>query len=166
MISLRLPELKQAADKLFAKEDFDYFLVREINITTGTSFHIDGRLHKDFYTKEEMAEMRNTVYADWKQLRPVCYQLIKGKKLPLSFQITLSLSPDNIDKFSARYHLSYDSSQITGLYLHFRYENKILTMSTGTSMNVFTMDKSPDRAWDEMARLILKHAGIYHEELT
>lgn len=166
MISLKLPELKQAADKLFAKEDFDYFLVREISITTGTSFHIDGRLHKEFYTEEEIAEMRSPVYADWKQLRPVCYQLIKGKKLPLSFQITLSLSPDNIDKFSARYHLPYDSGQITGLYLHFRYENKVLTLSTGTSMNVFTLDKSLEHAWDEMAGLILKHAGIYHEELA
>ncbi|MDY4971552.1 MAG: DUF5721 family protein [Lachnospiraceae bacterium] len=164
MIALTLPELKTAASCIFAKETFDYFLVKEITISTSNTFHVDGRLHSDYYTDEEKELLRDPVYSDWKSLRPFCYQLIRGKKLPGSFRLVFQLSGPNVEKFINQYHLPCQTSDIGGLYLHFRYENQVLSAISGTSLNFFTMDKTVDTAWDEMVRRILKLAGILFTE--
>ena len=160
MIALTLPELKTATSCIFTKKTFDYFLVKEITIATSNTFHVDGRLHPDYYTDEEKELLRDPVYADWKSLRPFCFQLIKGKKLPQSFRLVFQLSASNIEKFLNQYHLTCQVSDIGGLYLHFRYENHILSVVSGTSLNFFTLDKVVDTAWDEMVKRILKQAGI------
>ena len=162
MIALSLPELKTATSCLFAKDTFDYFLVKEITIATSNTFHVDGKLHKDYYTEEEREELRDPTYSDWKSLRPFCYQMIKGKKLPLSFQIVLQLSSDNVEKFLDRHHFACKTSDVSGLYLHFRYKNGELSVITGTSLNFFTLEKTIDTAWDEMVEKILKLAGILY----
>lgn len=164
MIALTLPELKTATSCIFTKETFDYFLVKEITISTSNTFHVDGRLHPDYYTDEEKELLRDPVYSDWKSLRPFCYQLIRGKKLPRSFRLVFQLSESNVEKFLKQYHIPCQVSDIGGLYLHFRYENQILSAVSGTSLNFFTLDKTIDTAWDEMVRRILKLAGILFTE--
>lgn len=163
MIAFTLPELKTAASCIFSKEIFDYFLVKEITISTSNTFHIDGKIHPDYYTEEEKELLRDSAYSDWKTLRPFCYQLIKGKKLPQSFRLVFQLSQSNIEKFLTQYHLPYQTSDISGLYLHFRYENQKLTLVTGASLNFFSMEKLLDTAWDDMAKRILKLAGILYQ---
>lgn len=162
MIALTLPELKTAASCIFTKETFDYFLVKEIVISTSNTFHVDGRLHLDYYSEEEKEMLRDPVYSDWKSLRPFCFQLIKGKKLPRSFRLVFQLSGSNVEKFLKNYHLPYQVSDIGGLFLHFRYENRILSATSGTSLNFFTLEKTVDLAWDEMVKRILKQAGIMY----
>lgn len=164
MIALTLPELKTATSCIFTKETFDYFLVKEITISTSNTFHVDGRLHPDYYTDEEKELLRDPVYSDWKSLRPFCYQLIRGKKLPRSFRLVFQLSESNVERFLDQYHIPCQVSDIGGLYLHFRYENQILSAVSGTSLNFFTLDKTIDTAWDEMVRRILKLAGILFTE--
>lgn len=164
MIALTLPELKTATSCIFTKDTFDYFLVKEITISTSNTFHVDGRLHRDYYTDEEKELLRDPVYSDWKTLRPFCYQLIKGKKLPQSFRLVFQLSDSNVEKFLNQYHLSCPVSDIGGLYLHFRYENQTLSAISGTSLNFFSLDKTIDTAWDEMVKRILKLAGILFTE--
>lgn len=164
MIALTLPELKTATGCLFSKDTFDYFLVKEITITTSNTFHVDGKLHADYYTDEEKEELRDPRYSDWKSLRPFCYQLIKGKKLPGSFKIVLQLSENNVERFLKQHQFGCQPSDIGGLYLHFRYENHKLLAVSGTSLNFFTLEKTIDLAWDEMVKKILKHAGILFTE--
>lgn len=164
MISLSLTDLKTAAACLFVKDSFDYFLVKEASITTSNTFHIDGKLHLDYYNVDEQEDLRDKTYSDWKSLRPFCYQLIKGNKLPESFQITLMLSQDNIKAFLNQNKTQITLEDIGGLYIHFRYERKILNAVTGTSLNVFSLDKSVDHAWDDMVKKVFKHAGIIYEE--
>lgn len=164
MIALTLPELKTATSCIFTKETFDYFLVKEITISTSNTFHVDGKLHQDYYTDEEKELLRDPVYSDWKTLRPFCYQLIKGKKLPQSFRLVFQLSGSNVEKFLQQYHLPCQALDISGLYLHFRYENNTLSAISGTSLNFFSLDKTIDTAWDEMIKRILKLAGILYME--
>lgn len=164
MIALTLPELKHATGCIFTKETFDYFLVKEITIRTSNTFHVDGKLHPDYYSEEEKELLRDPVYSDWKSLRPFCFQLIRGKKLPQSFALVFQLSSSNIEKFLQQYHLSCQVSDIGGLYLHFRYENGVLTAVSGTSLNFFSLDKTIDAAWDDMVKRILKLAGILYQD--
>ena len=164
MIALTLPELKTATSCIFLKETFDYFLVKEITICTSNTFHVDGKIHPDYYTEEEKELLRDPSYSDWKTLRPFCYQLIKGKKLPQSFRLVFQLSAPIVEKFLKQYHLPCQPSDISGLYLHFRYENQKLTVVSGASLNFFSMDKTIDTAWDDMVKRILKLAGILYTE--
>ena len=50
--------------------------------------------------------------------------------------------------------------QAGGLYINIQYENQEMTCVTGTSMNVFTMDRTLEREWDESVKQFLKRSGI------
>ena len=66
---------------------------------TFNTFSIDGRVHKSFYSEEERAEGQIEEYSTWKTLRPFCFSLIKGKKLPERFSIILKLPKAATEQF-------------------------------------------------------------------
>ena len=79
MIALKAEDVKSFTTKLFVREDFDAFLVKEVNITTYNSFSIDGHVKQGYYTEEEREENNIEEFSTWKTLRPFCFSLIKGK---------------------------------------------------------------------------------------
>lgn len=164
MVALKIEDLKQFTSKLFMGEGFDTFLVREADFVTFNSFHIDGHIRQGYYSDEELEAGKIEDLSSWKVLRPICFGLIKGKKLPEYFQIVMQLSPGNTDRFLKSRQLSMTSENINGLYLNIRYEDGVLNCITGTSVNFFTLDKSLDREWDDMARTILKKYEIAFSE--
>lgn len=160
MLTLVLSDLKQATSQLFIKESFDYFLVHEVQITTFNTFTINGHIHSDFYNSDELSHLRDQTLSDWKTLRPICFNLIKGQKLPLQFRLVFTLSRSNMDKFIAEYHLESFKDSIQGLYLNFHYEHGQLLLHTGTSLSIFSMDRSVENAWDDIIQRILKQYHI------
>ena len=56
MIALKAEDVKSFTTRLFVREDFDAFLVKEVNITTYNSFSIDGHVKQGYYTEEEQEE--------------------------------------------------------------------------------------------------------------
>ena len=87
MVALKIEEQKAFTAGLFIGEIFDKFLVREAEIVTYNQFTIDGKVRQGYFSKEELEENRIEEYSSWKTLKPVCYSLIKGKRLPESFRI-------------------------------------------------------------------------------
>ena len=79
MIALKVEDVKTFTSKLFLKEDFDSFLVKEVNIVTYNNFSIDGHIRQGYYTDEELEENQIEFFSSWKVLRPVCFSLIKEK---------------------------------------------------------------------------------------
>ena len=73
MIALKAEDVKTFTSKLFLKEDFDSFLVKEVNIVTYHNFTIDGHIRQGYYTNEELEENRIESFSSWKVLRPVCF---------------------------------------------------------------------------------------------
>ena len=53
MIAQKISNLHQFTKQLFLEKTFDSFLVSELTISTYNSFHIDGRLKREFFTEEE-----------------------------------------------------------------------------------------------------------------
>ena len=82
MIALKAEDVKDFTSKLFLRETFDSFLVKEARITTYNQFSIDGHIRKGFFGPEELEEKGMEEYSPWSMLRPFCFSLIKGKKLP------------------------------------------------------------------------------------
>lgn len=149
MIALELSEIKECMSKLLLSETFDPFLFIEGEIVTYNTFTIDGFLKKDFFDKDMVPERK---YSLWKDVREYCFSIIKGKQTPLSFKFVLGLSDPNIEKLLKQQGLSFTPQDVNGLYLNLRYDGQHLQCVTGTSMNLFTMDKSLDEAWDTMVQ--------------
>lgn len=156
MVAEQIEDIKGLTSKLFLGENFDAFLVREVQIVTYNSFTIDGHIRKSFYTKEELEENPLEDFSTWKRLRPMCFSLIKGKKLPSSFHIEFQLAQKGVERFLMQNSSSLTLENVNGLYLQIRYEEGILSYVTGCSLNLFTLDKGLEHAWDEAVQKFIR----------
>lgn len=160
MVALKMEDLKNFTVQLFVGDTFDDWLVREASIITFNAFTIDGHIRQGYYSERELEENRIEELSYWKVLKPICYSLIKGKKLPESFQITLQLKPTEVEEFLKNAQLDFTVDQINGLYMNIRYENNVIHCISGTSLNIFTLDRQIEIEWDEAARLFFKDRKI------
>ena len=162
MIALALPQVKECMAKLLLSETFDPFYFIEGEIVTFNTFTLDGYLKKDFFEQEETPERE---YALWKDVREFCFSLIKGKRTPLSFKFVLGLSDSNIEKLLLQQGLDFKPQDVQGLYINLKYDGQKLQCITGTAMNLFTMDKSLEQAWDMMVQKFFAQKEIKYEVL-
>ena len=161
MIAFSLTNIKEFMSQLLLSETFDSFAFIEGEIVTFNTFRIDGFLQKEFFDAEEPLPE----YSLWKNVRDYCFSLIRGKRTPLSFRFVFSLSRKNIEKLTAQNVPSLDPDAVQGLYLNIHYDGARLTCVTGTSFKTFTMDKSLERTWDEMAEKFLRQKGVEFEKI-
>lgn len=151
--------------KLLISDTFHNFLLSEATITTYNSFIIDGHINKDFYTTDELEEKNLTEQSIsyWETLKPFCFELIKGKKTPLSFKIVFLLSPANVSKLLSQSGIALTVDDINGLFLNIKYNNNVLHCITGTSLKLFTLDKTMENEWDKAVQKFLKAHEIAFE---
>ncbi|MDE7323705.1 MAG: hypothetical protein K2N73_13510 [Lachnospiraceae bacterium] len=168
MTALDIKVTKNFMNSLLVTEQFDSFLVAEAVITTYNTFHIDGHLVKDFYTSEELEDLelhkKSTLFSYWNDIRPVCFQLIKGRKTPVSFKVVFHAAPELIEKIAANPECQVAANLIRSLVLNIRYDNGKVTCITGTAFTTFIMDKSVDKIWDGYIRQFLSSFGLDFEE--
>lgn len=164
MISLKILEIKNFMSQLLLHNVFDNFLMSELDITTFTSFHISGKLNHDYYSTDELEELKDRKIANWNEIKPFAFNLIKGNKLPSAIKIVFALTPENIEKLINKSGVPLKAEEVNGLFLNIRYENGNLSLVSGTSLRTFTMDKTLDYAWDNYIKSFLKHYEIAFEE--
>lgn len=161
MQSLKITEVKDFMTKLLTADPFDAFLLSEASLTTFTTFHIDGSFHKDYFgMTEEDTECSSAKFPSWKLLRPFFFDLVKGKHTPLQFKIVFRLADYNVEKLLQQSGISLTAQDISGLFLNIHYNGKEVTCTTGTSLRIFTLDKSLDHAWDSMVQKFFKQKQI------
>ncbi len=167
MIALKIINVKQFMGRLLGADDFDGFLLEEASISTYNTFQIDGHQNRAFYTSEEWEdrELRPYAFTQWKVIRPVCFDLIKGRRTPAAFHFVLHLIPEYTASILKRGDTSVTPDQVRGFVLNIRYDGQTLTLITGTSYHTFLMDKTPDVLWDQAVRQFLSKREIYFEEL-
>lgn len=157
MRSIEITNIKGFTAQLFAGTEFDQLLVTEVQINTAVAFTIDGHLDREFVGEEEMQDPANQEgIIRWQKLRPVCFEIIKGKKVPRQFRIVFKMPADMVQQFLQGSGCVIRQDQISGLYLNISFKNNQLSCTTGTSMTSFTMDKSLDQLWDEYMEQRLK----------
>ena len=152
MIALQIADIRVFMKKLLLSETFDRFLLLKGSITTFNTFEIDGSLQKAYYTADEQEALSDRSLSFWGEVRPFCFELIKGKKTPLAFHFTFQLSASNVKKLLVQTGVDIPAEQVRGLLMNLRYDGHTLTCTTGTSLSVFTMDKKLDHAWDDMVQ--------------
>ena len=164
MISLQIKSAKNIMNALLASDSFDAFLLEEAAIATFSTFHIDGHIVKDFYGKDELADTRSD-FSPWRDIRPFCFQLIKGKKAPVSFKAVLHAPREIVEKIAADPECGAAANMIRAFALNIRYENGRVLCVTGSSYTTFIMDKSAEKLWDMHVRRIFNGLHIEFEEL-
>lgn len=164
MVALQIKEVKNFMGQLLATPLLDSFLVQEGVIHTYNSFWIDGRINADFFTKEELEE---EVYdfSTWEKLRPICFELVKGKKTPTLLKLVLQQKPEDSYSLLEQGGCSGLNTALKGLLVTIKFDQNGLVLTTGTSFSTFIMDKTPDLLWDQWMKQFLTEKGIGWEEL-
>ena len=163
MQSLQLPEVKDFMNKLLTTDAFDAFILSDASLTTFTTFQIDGSYHKDYYGSDwdTLEEDSHSVSGPvWKLIRPLFFQMVKGKYTPLNFKLVFRLADYNVEKLLAQSGISLSARDVAGLFFNIHYNGKEITCTTGTSLRIFTLEKTLDHAWDTMVQKFLKQRQI------
>ena len=81
--------------KLLTEDCFDSFLLEKASVSCAVSYEIDGRVNPEFYQDDETPDAAY-LFLPWKSIRPVLFQMIRGKHTPLSFKFVLHLMPQYV----------------------------------------------------------------------
>lgn len=167
MIAIQISSLKQFMNAFLVSDTFDIFLLEKASISTYNTFDIDGRQNKDFYSSEEWENpaVRPYEFSRWKDIRGLCFDLIKGKHTPTSFKFVLQLCPEYIEGILKHEDTLLTSNDIKALIITLKYDGDRLLLITGTSLRTFIPDKSIDQYWDNAIRRFLSKKELSFEEL-
>lgn len=82
MIALQVQDIKSFMSKLLIGTDFDAFWLSEATVTTSITYTLDGLLHPDFFDTQEaeLLQAEGREYTLWKDIKPFCFSIMKGKK--------------------------------------------------------------------------------------
>lgn len=167
MIALKLPEVRVFMNKLLCTDTFDNFLLQEASICGSISYHIEGALHREFFSEEELEQEQLTdlSFLPYGKVRTQCFDLIKGKHTPSFFKFVLLLSPSNLEKTLQQTGSALTQQDVSAAFINLKFQNNALVLTTGISYRTFSIDKSLDREWDTLVKKFLKNHEIIFEEL-
>lgn len=165
MLALQITSLKSLMNQLLVGSTFDDFLLEQAMIRTAVTYTIDGRINKEFYPAEERTEeLLPYEFRPWSEIKGLCFDLIKGKHTPLSFQFVFHLKPEKTEALLASENVSALSPQLKALVLNLRYDGARAMLTTGTSYHSFVLDREIDALWDQSLTKYLSEKGIAYTE--
>lgn len=145
MKNYSVEEIKEFMNELLINEKYDSFYMFEARIRTALDYYINGKVNKEFYDDE----MNVDEYICWKDIKNSVFNLINGDRMPISFKIILMFNRDNITRLIEMNNLPISPEEISALFMNIYYENDELTVTTGTSIKIFTLDKTLENLWDD-----------------
>ncbi len=170
MIAIRIHGQKNFMAKLLTTDIFDKYYLQEATIETFNTFTIDGKLNKEFFTGsegtsgEENAMPSSAVFSSWSRIRPICLDLIKGKRTPLGFKFVLLLDDYSREKFIRDKAIDTLPDQVSFCII-IKFSSGEVQITTGISHKTFSMDKTAEKAWDSYIPSFLDSNGIDYEIL-
>lgn len=162
----QIKDVKNFMGRLLGNDTFDCFLLAEASITTYNTFVIDGHIEKAFFTGDINDDNILPPYAfsERKNMRSLCFDLIKGKRTPVGFKLVLHLKPEIVQQILTQGNADVSSSDIKAFVLNIKYDGSMLTCITATAFYTFLPDKTPDRLWDDFVTHFLSENEISFEE--
>lgn len=150
MKAYQIKDVKKFMSKLLGGDAFDCFLLAEAAVTTYNTFIIDGHMVREFFTGDVNDEggLPPYEFSQWKDMRPLCFDLIKGKRTPVNFKFVLHYKPELIEKILSENEADISLHDIKAFVLNIKYDGSMLTCITATAFHTFLPDKTPDKLWD------------------
>lgn len=167
MLALNIIDIKDFMNKLLVGDTFDNFLLVEAIISTNVTYTVDGKLNKDFFSDEELSEIvpADERFTPFSILKPVCFDLIKGKRTPLSFKFTFQMSHENMVNTINSIDSGFSANDVTAIFLHLKFEDQKLICTNGISYSTFVLDHTLDHEWDRLLQKFLKYHQIAFEDM-
>ena len=153
---------KNVMSHILTKDTFDRFLLSEVKIYGKATLHLTGTPAPGFFAEEKLDERG---YVSYGLLRPICLEMIKGKKTPEGFTFMFLLPTKELESFLEETDSTLQSFDVENLSFLVRYKDGELTLTTGSAFKIFTMDKSINTAWDLWVEKYLNLCGISFEEM-
>lgn len=164
MIACTIKDIKQFMHILLNTETFDKFSLEEGRIVTSYTTQLDGRTISEYYDGDENRPEHLPEFISWQQIRPMIFDLIKGRHTPVSFQFTLHADTGYMNRLIEKNELSVDISTVKCLLVNIRFEHGKLMCITGTAFTTFVMDRSLEKTWDSAFKKSLDTLHINFEE--
>lgn len=165
MIACQIKDVKVFMNKLLNSEAFDKFSLETARIITYNTFEIHGRTVPEFYNGLEEKPDEIPEFSLWRDMRPICFQLIKGTRTPVSFQFTLRADTDYTLRLIKQNEIDVDPEKVSCLFVNIRFEHGTLTCITGASFTTFVADKTLEALWDTTFKKSLSTMNLNFEEL-
>ena len=159
MTAFQILEMKHFMAKLLTEDCFDSFLLEKASVSCAVSYEIDGRVNPEFYQDDETPDA-SYPFLPWKSIRPVLFQMIRGKHTPLSFKFVLHLMPQYVPGVMKGADPSLKPEQVQALVLTIKYDGSAIRLTTGTAFSSFVPDKTLDAQWDKTMRQFLSRKEI------
>ena len=165
MKACRLKDVKKFMGRLLGTDTFAPFLLAEAVITTYNTFVIDGHMVKEFFTGDihDDGVLPPYEFSQWTDMRSLCFDLIKGKRTPVNFKLTLHLKPELVSEILASGDTLVTLSDLKAFVLNIKYDGNDLTCVTATAFHTFIPDKMPDQIWDGYMDQFMGNNGIGYE---
>lgn len=161
MTTFEITSLKPLMNQLLAGDAFDGFLLEEATIRTALTYTVDGHINTAFFPIEEReTDCLPYEFQPWSDIKGLFFDLIKGKRTPLSFKFVLHYKPELTASLLSQESCGVDSSLIRALVLAIKYDGSKATITTGTSYTTFIMNKEPDIVWDRQVSKFLAEIGV------
>lgn len=150
MKDYQIDDIKTFMNDLLVQEKYDSFYLFEARVKTALDYYISGKVNMEFYdTEEREAGEALPEYIEWKQIKQKVYDLIKGERLPISFKLVMMFNRENIIRLVEMNNLAIRPEEVSALFMNVYYEQGELHVTTGTSIRVFSLDKTLEHLWDE-----------------
>ena len=159
MLALTLPDQSIFMQEMINGTLFDHFLCSKVVLHHNVDYVIDGRYNLDFFDSDERAQKEAQQYCSWTECRSIIFQMMKGSRLPQSFQIVLAATRESMEKLLEKSPGTLTIDQVEGLFLNINYQNHTLHLTTGSSYSVYTMDRSLDQLFEEA---VVKLLQLHH----
>ncbi len=148
MKNYEIEDIKTYMNELLVNDKYDSFYLYEVRLKTSLDYYISGKINKEFFDSDaEMEDVED--YVKWGEVKQTIFDLIKGKRLPISFKIILMFNRDNIERLVEMNNVPINPEDVSNLSMNIYYEGGKLLVTTGTSLKVFTLDKTLEHIWDD-----------------
>lgn len=155
MLSFQLTAQKDFMNKLLCGNLFHEFNLKEASIAGAVSYYVDGHVNQDYFEGEEKEE-----YLSFSDIRNNLFQMIKGKRTPLSFHMVLHLNHDCLTKIEEKEKISFKELMIANLVLNIRFTDGNMQLVSAVDYSNFSLDKDFEKKWDGIVTRILERDEI------
>jgi hypothetical protein len=153
MKNFEISDVKKFMNELLNGTRFDSFYMHETRLKVAVDYYISGEINQKFFESDgEDGEEKNSEipkYIYWRDIKHVVFELMKGKRLPVNFKIILKFNCDNIRKLIEMNNLALSPDDVGALFYNISFDDGKLQVVTGSSIKVFSLDKSLDNIWDD-----------------